>query len=83
MADDMQGQLKTWQQLKQQAIDGQFRMEEGIGEALRKRCETFLTELRRLKANAQLLDRLSVTAASPRESHAAEIRAEGRERQRG
>ncbi|WP_327111726.1 hypothetical protein OHB12_26600 [Nocardia sp. NBC_01730] len=59
MADNMQGEIRRWQQLKQQAESGEFRMEEGIGEALRARCETFLGELRSMKTMAQRLDRLS------------------------
>jgi hypothetical protein len=59
MGDDLAGQLKRWQQLKQQAVSGEFHMEQDIGEALRKRCETFLTELGILKNQAQLLDHLS------------------------
>ncbi|MGQ4600836.1 hypothetical protein [Nocardia sp. R6R-6] len=59
MADEIQGEMRRWQQLKQQADSGEFRMEEGIGEALRRRCETFLGELMALKSQAQRLDHLS------------------------
>ncbi|MEU7633374.1 hypothetical protein AB0C34_25910 [Nocardia sp. NPDC049220] len=59
MADDMQGEMRRWQQLKQKAESGEFRVEEGIGEALRRRCETFLGKLMSMKTQAQRLDRLS------------------------
>lgn len=55
----MAGQARHWQQLKQQALSGEFKMEEGIGEALRKRCEGFLAELDTLRTDAQALDRLT------------------------
>ncbi|MEV0031119.1 hypothetical protein [Nocardia sp. NPDC050793] len=58
MADDIAGQVHRWQQLKQQAVNGEFKMEEGIGEALRKRCETFMAELDIMRTDAQALDRL-------------------------
>lgn len=51
--------MQHWQQLKQQAIDGELRMEEGIGEALRAACSTYIGELNRLKREANQLQYLS------------------------
>ncbi|MGQ4598361.1 hypothetical protein [Nocardia sp. R6R-6] len=59
MANDMQGEMRRWQQLKQQAVDGEFRMEDGIGEALRRRCETLLSELADMQKRARELAYLS------------------------
>ncbi|MEU7768386.1 hypothetical protein AB0B25_25200 [Nocardia sp. NPDC049190] len=59
MADEMQGEMRHWQQLKRQAVSGQFRMEYGIGEALRQRCEAFLMELENMKRQAAQLAYLS------------------------
>ncbi|MFQ6399132.1 hypothetical protein ACLMAJ_37580 [Nocardia sp. KC 131] len=59
MADDIQSQMRRWEQLKQQAVVGEFKMQEGIGEALRSRCETFLTELKDMKEKAKDLDHLA------------------------
>ncbi|OQS12844.1 hypothetical protein B0T36_22930 [Nocardia donostiensis] len=59
MTDDTQGQLQYWQQLKQQAVAGDLRMEEGIGEALRVACSNYLGKLERLKLDAGQLEYLS------------------------
>ncbi|MET8776234.1 hypothetical protein ABZV58_14555 [Nocardia sp. NPDC004654] len=59
MADDIQTQMRQWQQLKEQAISGEFRMDESIGEALRKRCEEMLDDLDVLTADALNLQYLS------------------------
>lgn len=59
MTEDAQSQLNHWQQLKQQAVDGDLRMEEGIGKALHDRCHTFLVALDNIKRNARQLDHLS------------------------
>lgn len=59
MTDDTQSQLHHWQQLKQQAVDGDLRMENDIGEALRQRCETFLDRLYEIKSAAERLAYLS------------------------
>lgn len=59
MSDDTQAQIQQWTQLKQQAIDGEFRMEEGIGEALRAACATYMDKLDRLKIEARGLSHLS------------------------
>jgi hypothetical protein len=69
MADDTQAQLQQWQQLKQQAIDGDLRMEEGIGEALRAACETYLDKLESLKTDASRLDYLSGYGGLPSALH--------------
>ncbi|WP_330228008.1 hypothetical protein OHA40_17485 [Nocardia sp. NBC_00508] len=55
MADNMQSELQRWQQLKQQAVSGEFRMEEGIGDALRLRCQTLVAALEDMKEGAQAL----------------------------
>lgn len=57
--DNLASQMRQWQQLKQQAVDGEFRMEEDIGEALRRRCEILLMGLRDMKFKAQDLAHLS------------------------
>ncbi|WP_228798534.1 hypothetical protein [Nocardia cyriacigeorgica] len=59
MSDDTQAQIQQWTQLKQQAIDGQLRMEDGIGEALRAACATYIDKLDRLKIEARGLSHLS------------------------
>lgn len=59
MTNDTQSQLHHWQQLKQQAVDGDLRMEEGIGQALRDRCHTFLAALYDAKTVAERLGYLS------------------------
>ncbi|WP_431949892.1 hypothetical protein [Nocardia lijiangensis] len=58
MADDMSGQIRRWQQLKDQAVSGEFQMDEAIGAALRARCENFLIELTDMKQHAKDLDHL-------------------------
>ncbi|MBF6211086.1 hypothetical protein IU487_08490 [Nocardia puris] len=59
MADDMQGHLKTWQHLKEQGINGQFKMDHDIGKALSVRCDTLLLALDEMKSNAQQLEHLA------------------------
>ncbi|WP_067474161.1 hypothetical protein [Nocardia amamiensis] len=59
MTDNLQGEMRRWQQLKQEAIEGEFQMEEGIGEALRRRCETLLAGLQDMKTDAAQLAYLS------------------------
>ncbi|MEV6280422.1 hypothetical protein [Nocardia sp. NPDC051832] len=56
---EMQAQKNNWQTLKTQGLAGEFKMDTDIGEALRKRCETFLTALDDMKDKAQTLDHLS------------------------
>jgi hypothetical protein len=57
--DQMSAQIRQWKHLRQQAGTGEFRMEAEIGEALRRRCETLLAELKDMRSNAQDLDHLS------------------------
>ena len=59
MADNTETQLKTWQNFKEQGINGQFTLDTDIGDALVNRCEVFLLELQRMKVNAQALQFLS------------------------
>ncbi|BDT87883.1 hypothetical protein [Nocardia cyriacigeorgica] len=69
MADDTQSQIQKWQQLKQQAIDGDLRMEEGIGEALRKACDDYAIKLEDLKLIARGLSHLSGYGGLPSALH--------------
>ncbi|MBF6423480.1 hypothetical protein GV791_30310 [Nocardia cyriacigeorgica] len=69
MSDDTQAQLQQWQELKQQAIDGTLRMEEGIGEALRSACDSYIDKLENLKADAQQLQHLSGYGGLPSALH--------------
>ncbi|TLF76436.1 hypothetical protein [Nocardia cyriacigeorgica] len=69
MSDDTQGQIQKWQQLKQQAIDGDLRMEEGIGEALRGACADYILKLDDLKAKAKQLEHLSGYGGLPSALH--------------
>ncbi|WP_040796805.1 hypothetical protein [Nocardia higoensis] len=56
---DTQEQLKTWQNLKQQGIDGEFRLDKDIGHAIITHCETFLLSLDEMLQTAQNLEHLS------------------------
>ncbi|MFE6922751.1 hypothetical protein ACFVAV_17060 [Nocardia sp. NPDC057663] len=55
----MTDQATYWRNLKQQALAGTFRMEEGLGEALRSACEQYVTELAELKNDTKELEHLS------------------------
>ncbi|MEV0364283.1 hypothetical protein [Nocardia fusca] len=55
----MSDQLKHWQNLKQQAIDGELRVEHEVGTLLRQECETFLFNLRKRRDDAMTLGRLA------------------------
>lgn len=59
MTDSTEAQLKTWQNFKEQGINGQFRMETEIGEALVRRCKDFLLELERMRGNVENIRLLS------------------------
>lgn len=48
-------QLKQWQAMKTQAENGELRMEQAVGEALAKRCDTFLGELNDMVVQASNL----------------------------
>ncbi|WP_431939406.1 hypothetical protein [Nocardia grenadensis] len=54
-----QDQLKHWQGLKQQAINGDMTLEPDMGQALANECETLLTNLRNRKLDAEALGFLS------------------------
>ncbi|MFD3592195.1 hypothetical protein ACFWU5_05665 [Nocardia sp. NPDC058640] len=54
----MTDQTTYWRNLKQQAVAGDFRMEEGLGEALRAACETYVHDLEKLKGKTQQLAHL-------------------------
>ncbi|WP_446223845.1 hypothetical protein ACTWPB_00795 [Nocardia sp. IBHARD005] len=45
--------------MKQQAVAGNFRMEEGLGESLRAACEQYVKELQLLKDDTKDLEHLS------------------------
>lgn len=61
----MSDQLKHWQTLKQQAIDGELTMEHDVGVTLRQECETLLTNLRDRRRSAQGLDHLAGYGSLP------------------
>ncbi|MBF6364679.1 hypothetical protein IU433_29315 [Nocardia puris] len=65
MTGDMQGHLKTWQNFKDQAINGEFTMDHEIGAALRDRCNTLLVALDQMKIDAQNLQYLSGYGSLP------------------
>ncbi|WP_063037070.1 hypothetical protein [Nocardia grenadensis] len=55
----MSDQLKHWQNLKQQAIDGELRVEHEVGTLLHQECETLLFNLLDRRDNAITLGRLA------------------------
>ncbi|WP_280434824.1 hypothetical protein [Nocardia carnea] len=55
----MSDQLQHWQNLKQQAIDGDLRMDTGIGSALQSRCDTLRTQLDQIRREAKGLAHLA------------------------
>src|SRR5690606_5048424 len=57
--ENMSEQLKHWQNLKQQAIDGELHVENEVGTLLRQECETFLVNLRKRRNQAMILGRLA------------------------
>ncbi|WP_040793492.1 hypothetical protein [Nocardia paucivorans] len=59
MSENVQNELQQWQQFKQQAMNGEMHLEEGIGEALSTACDNYRLKLVRLKDNAEGLDHLS------------------------
>ncbi|MFF2082611.1 hypothetical protein ACFVVM_02500 [Nocardia sp. NPDC058176] len=59
MADGLGTDIAQWKTLKQQAVAGEFRMEEGVGEALRAACATYVGKLEKLKEDARFLEHLS------------------------
>ncbi|WP_067853190.1 hypothetical protein [Nocardia shimofusensis] len=52
---DTESHLKTWQNFKEQAINGEFRMDTEIGQALYNRCEELRKQLLRMRSNAERL----------------------------
>ncbi|MGW4632970.1 hypothetical protein [Nocardia sp. NPDC004415] len=59
MADGLDKDIAQWKTLKQQAIAGEFSMENGIGEALRAACATYAGKLEKLKEDARFLEHLT------------------------
>ncbi|MBC7302585.1 MAG: hypothetical protein H5T78_16780 [Nocardia sp.] len=55
----MTDQAAYWRNLKQQAVAGAFRMEDGLGESLRAACEQYVLELQLLKDDTKDLEHLS------------------------
>ncbi|MFI5500471.1 hypothetical protein ACIA5E_15510 [Nocardia asteroides] len=55
----MADQAAYWRTLKQQAIAGEFRLEEGLGESLRAACETYVNDLQDLKRKTVQVEHLS------------------------
>lgn len=55
----MTDQVTYWRNLKQQAVGGEFRLEDGLGEALRAACEQYVFDLERLKFSTKELEHLS------------------------
>ncbi|MFE3543426.1 hypothetical protein ACFXK0_10660 [Nocardia sp. NPDC059177] len=59
MADGIDKDITQWKALKQQAIAGEFSMEDGVGEALRAACATYAGKLEKLKEDARFLEHLT------------------------
>ncbi|WP_040793487.1 hypothetical protein [Nocardia paucivorans] len=59
MTKDVQNELQQWQQFKQQAINGEMRLEEGVGADLAQACENYRLKLQHQIVNARNLSRLS------------------------
>ncbi|GAD85288.1 hypothetical protein FEK33_12440 [Nocardia asteroides NBRC 15531] len=59
MTDPLDQQIREWQTAEQQAADGELRMDEGIGEALRAACEAYRDRLVQLQHDALGLQTLS------------------------
>lgn len=55
----MSNDKNHWQGLKQQAIDGDLRMDYDLGEALHRECETLLTSLQLRRRTATNLNHLA------------------------
>ncbi|MBF6068101.1 hypothetical protein [Nocardia farcinica] len=59
MADDLSGQARQWKQLKEDAVNGSFQLDDEIGTALMQRCETLLGELDNMTHQVAQLNHLS------------------------
>lgn len=59
MTNGMDHDISRWKTAKNQAISGELRLEEGIGEALRAACEKYRANLVALRCDAQGLALLS------------------------
>lgn len=55
----MTDQVRHWQTLKQQAVDGELTMDNAIGSALHARCSTLLDELDAIRREVSSLNHLS------------------------
>lgn len=55
----MSDQAAYWRTLKQQAVAGELRLEDGLGESLRAACESYITDLQELKRRTGQLEHLS------------------------
>ncbi|MBF6440065.1 hypothetical protein [Nocardia cyriacigeorgica] len=56
---EMPGLLNHWKTMKTQAENGELRMEPEIGNALKGRADTLLTELRKMVADTKQLEHVS------------------------
>lgn len=56
---DTESHLRTWQNFKEQAINGEFKLDTSIGEALYNRCEELRQQLLYIRRDVQQLDRLT------------------------
>ncbi|AXK87713.1 hypothetical protein IU443_21410 [Nocardia farcinica] len=56
---DTESHLQQWRTLKEQGINGEFRLDTEIGQALHDRCEALRQQLLYIRRDAQQLDRLS------------------------
>ncbi|MFE1592262.1 hypothetical protein [Nocardia sp. NPDC058705] len=59
MANGLDQDITQWKTVKQQAVAGEFKMEEAIGEALRTACANYVTKLERLQVAAKGLEHIS------------------------
>ena len=56
---ETQEQLKTWQNLKQQGIEGQFKLDENVGSAMAAHCKTLLDALYLMRGDVDALQYLA------------------------
>ncbi|TLF53990.1 hypothetical protein [Nocardia cyriacigeorgica] len=56
---EMPGLLSHWKTMKTQAENGELRMDPEIGNALKARADTLLTELRKMVGNTKQLEHVS------------------------
>jgi len=59
MADNAEAHLKTWQTFKEQAINGELKLDTSVGDAMVLQCDTLLLALDRMRGNAARLQHLA------------------------